>query len=47
MEVPLKRIFKGTSIKDAINMDAMSNPEVLEEYLRLASKLTHIFRGLF
>lgn len=36
IEVPLKKLFSGQPADQAINRDAIANPEALEEFVRLA-----------
>ena len=36
LEVPVKRILSGVAIEDAVSLDAVANPEVLDAYARLA-----------
>jgi acetoacetyl-CoA synthetase len=39
MEVPVKRILQGTPVERAVSRDAMSNPDALQYFLRLAERL--------
>jgi hypothetical protein len=36
--VPVKRIFQGVPIAKAVSREAVSNPDVLNEFVELAKK---------
>jgi acetoacetyl-CoA synthetase len=36
LEVPVKRIFQGVPVARAVSREALSNPQVLNEYIELA-----------
>lgn len=38
LEVPVKRILAGIPVDEAVNLDAMSNPDSLGYFIRLADK---------
>jgi acetoacetyl-CoA synthetase len=38
LEVPIKKLFMGIPIEKAISMDALSNPQSLQFYIRLAQE---------
>jgi acetoacetyl-CoA synthetase len=39
LEIPIKKIFMGTPIEKAANLDSMSNPQVLNAYADLARQI--------
>jgi acetoacetyl-CoA synthetase len=39
LEVPIKRIFNGTPVDEAVNRDTLSDPSCLQEYIDLARTL--------
>ena len=38
VEVPLKRIFQGTPVAEALNVDSMANPDSIKPILELAAR---------
>jgi acetoacetyl-CoA synthetase len=40
MEIPVKRLLEGADVATVLNPDSMSNPEVIEEFVRIAQELT-------
>jgi acetoacetyl-CoA synthetase len=38
LEVPVKKILMGKPVKEAVNIDSMSNPESLEYFVKFAEK---------
>jgi len=39
LEVPVKRIFQGVPLVKAVSREALSNPQVLSEYIELAQRM--------
>ncbi|MBV8277637.1 MAG: acetoacetate--CoA ligase, partial [Verrucomicrobia bacterium] len=39
LEVPVKRIFQGVPLVKAVSREALSNPQVLSEYIELARRM--------
>ena len=39
LEVPVKRIFQGVPLAKAVSREALSNPQVLAEYIELAQRM--------
>jgi acetoacetyl-CoA synthetase len=39
LEIPVKRVFMGTPVAKAANLDAMSNPQVMQHYAELAARI--------
>jgi acetoacetyl-CoA synthetase len=39
LEVPVKRIFQGVPLAKAVSREALSNPQVLSEYIELAREM--------
>ena len=40
MEIPVKRLIEGADVGIVLNPDSMANPEVIEEFVRVAHELT-------
>ena len=38
LEVPIKKLFQGVALEQAVNPDAVMNPEVLDHYRMLARR---------
>jgi acetoacetyl-CoA synthetase len=41
LEVPVKRIFQGMSVANAVSREAMSNPDSLKTFVKLAEEFHH------
>jgi acetoacetyl-CoA synthetase len=39
LEVPVKRIFQGVPLAKAVSREALSNPQVLGEFVELAKTM--------
>ena len=39
MEVPVKKIFMGIPVEAAVNLDSMSNPEIMDTFVKLRNRL--------
>jgi acetoacetyl-CoA synthetase len=39
LEVPVKRIFQGVPLSKAVSREALSNPQVLNEFVELAKRM--------
>jgi acetoacetyl-CoA synthetase len=40
LEVPVKRIFQGVPLAKAVSREAVSNPQVLQEFVEMAQKIS-------
>ncbi len=45
LELPIKRIFMGVPVEKAANLDAMSNPDILQHYAELIAGLQSTGKG--
>jgi acetoacetyl-CoA synthetase len=45
LEIPIKRLFKGVPPARAANLDAMSNPQVIEQYVDLVERIKGSGKG--
>jgi acetoacetyl-CoA synthetase len=39
LEIPIKKLFAGVPIAQAANLDAMSNPDVMQHYADLVARI--------